>query len=87
MDSEEEINRLQRRNRSVEVDKAWEISIFRVLLITLITYGIALVFLLIIEQEDAHLVGLVPAGGYLLSVQTFPFIKRWWIKNVYNKRK
>jgi hypothetical protein len=76
---EEEIRSLKERNLRVEADKAWEISAFRVISITVLIYIVAALFLLSIGNADFYLNGLVPPIGYVLSVQTLPMIKRWWI--------
>ncbi len=78
---EKEIQIIKDRNLKVEADKAWETSYFRILLISIITYIVALKFLYFIGVENYYLNALLPAVGYFLSVQSLPFIKKWWIKN------
>ncbi|MFH1444629.1 MAG: hypothetical protein ABIG34_04570 [Candidatus Peregrinibacteria bacterium] len=68
------------RNARVEADKAWELSWTRRLLITTLTYGIALLFLWLIENNQFWLNAGVPALGYLLSTFSLPWMKRWWIR-------
>jgi hypothetical protein len=74
-----QIVKLQARNMRVEEDKAWEISWTRKILITVITYVIALWWMYSIGVSKAHLNALIPTGGYLLSTLSIPWIKRWWI--------
>ena len=78
---ESEIEEIKERNFRVEGDKAWEVSWTRSLFIACSTYVIAAVWLLIIKDSLPWLKAIVPAVGYLLSVQSLPFIKRWWLKN------
>lgn len=82
---EREIENIRVRNQKVEAGKAWEQSGFRLLSIAIITYAIASVVLYFIRVPNFYLSALVPVIGYLLSVQSLPFIKDWWIKK-YLKR-
>lgn len=76
----EEIENLKERNRRVELDKAWETSLTRRITVALLTYIVASGWLLMIENGKPFLNALVPAGGYLLSTLSLPFVKRRWIK-------
>ncbi len=78
---EKEIEALKARNERVEADKAWETSYFRVLLISGIIYVIAVKVMYFIGSENYFLNALVPSIGYFISVQSLPFIKKWWIKS------
>jgi len=81
MEMEKEIRSIIERNKRVEKDKAWEVSLFRRLTIALMTYIIAIIFLRIINSPNYWLTALVPTGGYLISTLSLPTIKNWWIKN------
>ena len=78
---EKEVETIKERNSRVEADKAWEISYFRILLISGIIYVIAVKVLYFIGSTNYFLNALVPTIGYFISVQSLPFIKKWWIKN------
>ncbi len=80
----EDIKQIQERNKRVEVDKAWETSWTRRLLIALITYGVAALFMRNIGVSEYWLNALVPTGGYLLSTLSLSFFKRWWVRNYEN---
>jgi hypothetical protein len=82
---EREIESIKERNQNVQAGKAWEQSGVRLLSIALITYIIASIVLYFIEIPNFYLSALVPVIGYLLSVQSLPFLKDWWIKK-YLKR-
>jgi hypothetical protein len=77
---EREVELIRNRNKRVEGDKAWETSHFRVLLISVITYIIAVKFLYLIGAKNYALSALMPTIGYFLSAQSLPFIKKWWMK-------
>ena len=80
MDNTEEMQAIQERNRRVELDKAWETSWTRRLIIAAMTYIIALLFLFKIDAAKPFLSALVPTGGYLLSTLSLGIVKEWWIK-------
>ena len=82
---EKEIEIIKERNLRVEMDKAWETSYFRVFLISGIIYIIAVKVLYFVGVNDYFLNAIVTAIGYFISVQSLPFIKKWWIKNFYAK--
>ncbi len=76
---EEDIRSLKERNVRVETDKAWEVSGYRIFSIAALIYLVVALFLLSMHMQQFLLHALVPPVGYLLSVQTLPMIKRWWI--------
>ncbi|MES3031687.1 MAG: hypothetical protein V4699_00380 [Patescibacteria group bacterium] len=81
---ETEIALIKERNFRVEADKVWETSYFRVFLISGIIYVVALKVMYFIGVVNYYLDAFIPAIGYFISVQSLPFIKKWWIKN-FNK--
>ena len=56
----DQIDLIQQRNKKVEADKAWEISLTRKFVIALITYLCASLFLYLIKVEDPFVNSLVP---------------------------
>ncbi len=84
-ESKEEIEKIKERNVRVELDKAWETSKTRRIIISVMTYIIIVVFLYSINAPNPWLNALVPTVGFVLSTLTLPFFKKWWIKNVYKK--
>lgn len=74
------IEKINARNQRVEADKAWEVSIFRKVVIAIITYIAASIVLNLIGSHKYLLDALIPSEAYLLSVQTIPMVKRWWIE-------
>lgn len=77
-----EIEQLKARNERVEADKAWEVSWTRRLLIALITFIVASIWLWVIEENNVFLKAVIPTAGYILSTFSIPLIKRLWMKNV-----
>ena len=76
---EKEIQGLKERNRRVESDKAWETSYFRRLTIAVSIYVVVAIVLYMIDVQNALVAAFVPPVGYVLSTQSLPAIKRWWI--------
>ena len=72
---------VEQRNARVEAEKAWEVSIFRRMLIAAVTYIIAAAFLMSINSEQPFLSAIIPTIGYVLSTLSLPAIKRWWISH------
>ena len=81
MDFEREILEIKRRNQRVELDKAWERSWARRLLVSAITYLTAAVWLIWIGDTMPWLKALVPVAGFILSTLTLPPLKRWWVRH------
>lgn len=82
----QELRAIKDRNLRVEADKAWEKSFFRTAIIVATTYIVASIALIMIGNENPFRNALVPALGFLLSIQSLPFIKRTWIRQ-YLRRK
>jgi len=79
MEIENEIKNIKKRNRRVEIDKAWEVSFIRRFFIGAVTYVIAGIWLVTINDSLPWLKAFIPAGGYILSTLSLPFIKRSWM--------
>ncbi len=77
---EERVRGIEDRNKRVEADKAWEMSKMRRAVIGLTTYLIIALFLLAVGTQQAFLIALIPAAGYILSTMTLPEIKKLWLK-------
>ncbi|HEX8931747.1 MAG TPA: hypothetical protein VF810_01170 [Patescibacteria group bacterium] len=83
---EERVTKIEDRNNNVELNKAWETSLTRKILIAIFTYlAIALYFLFVIKI-DPWISAIVPTVGFLLSTLTLPFFKQFWIRFGYKKR-
>ncbi len=77
-DLEKEILAIKNRNKKVEIDKAWETSWARKILLMTFTYlGIGF-YLQAINIDKPWLNAIVPSIGFLLSTLTLPFFKKIW---------
>ena len=74
-----QINAIMERNKRVEADKAWEISLTRKLLIAILTYFVIVVFFLFAGLPKPFINSIVPALAFLLSTLTVPFVKKIWL--------
>ena len=79
---ENRVNDIEKRNKRVEGDKAWETSTIRKVLIICLTYIFAVLYLKIADTTNPFLGAVVPCVGFFLSTQTLNIIKQKWL----NKR-
>lgn len=75
---EKEIAEIKKRNLSVEVDKAWETSWLRRILVAVFTYLSIGIYMWAINIDRAWLNAIVPTLGFLLSTLTLPYFKSIW---------
>ena len=76
---EKRITDIERRNKKVEGDKAWETSTLRKILIIVLTYIFAVLYLKIADTTNPFLGAVVPCVGFFLSTQTLNIIKKKWL--------
>ena len=74
---------IQERNQKVEGDKAWETSKTRRGIIVVLTYIIALFWLLAIDETKPFAKALIPVVGYVLSTLVLSPVKKWWLCSCY----
>jgi len=77
---EKRIANIEKRNKKVEGDKAWETSLLRKILITVLTYIFAVLYLKIADTTNPFFGAVVPCVGFYLSTQTLGLIKKIWLK-------
>lgn len=89
MDDLQELKRrvetIEERNKKVEVDKAWETSWIRRILLIVFTYLAIGFYLDAINIDRPWVNAIVPALAFLLSTLTFPFFKEIWKKYLHKK--
>lgn len=85
MDFQEEIIKIQQRNKKVESDKAWETSWARRISIAILTYLIITLFFYILNLPKPFLNALVPTIGFIISTLTISLFKIFWLKYIYKK--
>jgi hypothetical protein len=79
-DIEKRINAIEQRNKKVELDKAWETSLSRKIIIAGLTYLTIVLFFLVAQLPKPFINSIVPTAGFVLSTVSLPFFKRLWIK-------
>lgn len=78
---EKRVTEIEKRNKKVEGDKAWETSMLRKILIIILTYIFAVLYLKIADTTNPFFGAVVPCVGFFLSTQTLNLIKKQWLKN------
>jgi sterol desaturase/sphingolipid hydroxylase (fatty acid hydroxylase superfamily) len=73
------LRKIELRNKKVESDKAWEISIARRLLLIGFTYLTIGFYLQAIKIPRPWLNSIVPAIAFMLSTLTLPFFRDVWL--------
>ncbi len=76
---EKRISDIENRNKRVEGDKAWETSTLRKVLIVVLTYIFAVLYLKIADTTNPFLGAVVPCAGFFISTQTLSIIKKKWL--------
>ena len=77
---EERVTEIEKRNKRVEADKAWETSLIRKVLIIILTYVFAVLYLKIADTTNPFFGAVVPCVGFFLSTQTLKLVKNGWLK-------
>lgn len=83
---EKRIITIEERNQKVELDKAWETSWFRRILLIVFTYIAIGFYLNAINISNPWLNAIVPSVGFFLSTLTLPLFKSLWLKYFKPKR-
>ncbi len=82
-DLEKRVEEIEKRNKRVEGDKAWETSTLRKILIIILTYIFAALYLKVADTTNPYFGAVVPCAGFFLSTLGINLIKKIWL----NKRK
>jgi len=77
---EKKLNAIEQRNKRVELDKAWETSWIRKIIITILTYVTIVLFFFIAQLPKPFINSIVPTAAFVLSTLSLPFFKKLWIK-------
>lgn len=79
---EKRIEAIEKRNKKVETDKAWETSWTRRICIMILTYIIVIIYSYIVRNYDNILLSsLVPVIGFTLSTLSLKLIRKIWENN------
>lgn len=79
----QDLTQIKQRNKLVEVDKKWERSATRKLLLMIFTYLAIGLYLQAIDVEEPWISAVVPSIGFLLSTLSLPFFRRMWERYIY----
>lgn len=75
-----EIIEIKKRNARVEADKAWETSLFRKMLVAILTYAVIVLFFAVAGLPKPFVNAIVPTLGFLLSTLSVSYFKTVWLK-------
>jgi len=81
---ERSLEDIQRRNKTVEIDKSWEVSNSRKLIITALTYIIIVAYMYTANIQNPWLNSIIPALAFMLSTLTLPLFKKIWTAKTKN---
>lgn len=84
-DLKKEIDLIKQRNKKVELDKAWETSWARRILVFILTYMVMVIFFYVAKLPKPFVNSIVPAVAFVLSTLTLAFFKKTWLKNYCKK--
>ena len=83
MNIEKEINDIKIRNKRVELDKRWEISMTRRICICILTYFVVVIYTYLIGKvSNIFLTSLVPVIGFTLSTLSLKGIRKIWERDI-----
>ena len=79
------IQKIEARNKSVEINKAWETSYVRRGLLALFVYLAIALYLKFIVGINPWINAVVPSIGFILSTLTMPYFKSLWVQFIFKK--
>ncbi len=79
-DIEKRLNAIEQRNNKVELNKSWEESLSRKIIIAFLTYTTIVLFFFVAQLPKPFINSIVPTVGFVLSTLSLPFFKKIWIK-------
>lgn len=82
---EERIEKIEKRNKAVEADKAWETSWSRRMAVVFLTYLFIGIYMTSIGVDKPWLNAIIPVLGFLFSVFSISGLKKIWVKYCYKK--
>ncbi len=82
---ENEIKKIKERNIKVELDKKWETSITRKVIIAILTYLVIVLFFFAANLTNPFVNAIVPTVGFVLSTLSLPYFKQFWLDYINKK--
>jgi hypothetical protein len=80
MNLKKEIELIKERNQRVELDKAWETSLARKIIIAILTYIVIVIFFYFAGLPKPFVNSIVPALAFLVSTLTLSLFKKIWMR-------
>jgi len=80
-DLERRVTDIEERNRRVELDKSWETSLTRKIIVSALTYIVIVIFFVFADLPNPLYNSIMPTAAFLLSTLTLPFIKKTWARH------
>jgi hypothetical protein len=80
MNLKKEIELIKERNQRVELDKAWETSLARKIIIAILTYIVIVIFFYFAGLPKPFINSIVPALAFLVSTLTLSLFKKIWMR-------
>ena len=81
MDPNKEIEKILKRNKKVELDKAWETSWMRKICVMILTYIVVVLYSFSTNKiNNIFLSSLIPVIGFILSTLSLNKIRKIWEK-------
>lgn len=78
-----ELEEIKQRNKRVELDKKWETSYTRKIVICILTYIVVVVYSNITSKtNNIFLSSLVPVIGFSLSTLSLKLVRKLWEKYI-----
>ncbi len=77
---EKRVENIESRNKRVELDKAWETSLTRKVILAILTYFVIVLFFFFAGLPKPFINSIVPATGFVLSTLSLPYFKKIWMK-------
>ena len=80
-DIKKRLSTIEQRNKRVELNKAWETSLTRKIIIALLTFIVIVLFFLTAQLPKPFVNSIVPTAAFVLSTLSLPFFKKLWIRH------
>ena len=77
-DVEKRLGFIELRNKRVELDKAWETSLFRKVIIAGLTYVVIVLFFVFAGLPKPFVNSIVPACGFVISTLSLGLFRKVW---------
>ena len=80
-DIEKRILAIEQRNKKVELDKSWETSIARKIIIIILTYIVIVLFFIFADLPNPYINSIVPTAAFVISTLSLLYFKKMWINS------